>query len=88
MSDKNDPKREKTERKKLDASACRYLSEKELAERWNIDERTLQGHRQTGDGLPFYKLGGRVMYRKREIYDYERAARRTSTSDSGPENLA
>lgn len=88
MSEKNDPKRAKSEGKKLDASACRYLSERELAERWNIDERTLQGHRQAGDGLPFYKLGGRVMYRKREIYDYERAAKRTSTSDSGPGNLA
>ena len=88
MSENNDPKREKTEPKSRDASACRYLSEKELAERWNIDETTLQGHRQTGVGLPFYKLGGRVMYRKREIYAYERAGRRTSTSDSGPGNLA
>lgn len=88
MTDNSDPQRDKPERKKLAASACRFFSEKQLAERWNIDERTLQGHRQTGEGVPFYKLGGRVMYRKREIYDYERAAQRKSTSHDGSGNPA
>lgn len=87
MHKKIETELEKAERKRL-AMLCKYLSEEQLAQRWNLNIRTLQGHRQTGDGLPFYKLGGRVMYRKREIYDYERAARRTSTSDSGPGNLA
>lgn len=84
MTDNSDPQRDNPERKKLAASACRFFSEKQLAERWNIDERTLQGHRQKGGGLAFYKLKGRVLYRKREIYAYERASRRGSTSEDGP----
>ena len=75
---------EKLTGKRLPASLCRYLSEVELAQRWGLDVRTLQGHRQTGDGVPFNRLGGRVMYRKRDIYAYERAAKRISTSDPGP----
>ena len=69
---------------RLLASACRYLTEKELASRWNQSERTLQGHRQHGTGIPFYTLNGRIMYRKREIYAHERAMKRISTSDPGP----
>ena len=74
---------------KLQANSCRYLSEDELAERWGINKRTLQGHRQSGskdgvDTLAFSYLGGCVKYRKRDIYAYERAAKRRNTSDPGP----
>lgn len=81
---------EKRTGKRLSAASCRYLSEDELAERWSINKRTLQGHRQRGakvgvDTLPFSYLGGCVRYRKRDIYAFERAGKRISTSDPGPD---
>lgn len=81
---------EKRTGKRLSAASCRYLSEDELAERWGINKRTLQGHRQSGpktgvDTLAFSYLGGCVRYRKRDIYAFERAGKRISTSDPGPD---
>lgn len=44
----------------------RYLSEMELSELLKITRRTLVEHRSTGK-LPFYKLGGRILYKESDI---------------------
>ena len=75
----------KSDRVRPPASECRFLNEQELARRWRVDVRTLQSHRQTGGFIPYHVLGGAVRYRKRDIYAYERANKRLSTSDMGPE---
>lgn len=72
-----------TTSKKMSPSSRRFLTERELAKRWNISVRTLQKKRYAGGGCPFHKFDdGSVRYRLRDIRAYERSARRRSTSDS------
>lgn len=50
-----------------------YLTQKELADRWIISERTLEGWRSRGDYGPGYvKFGNRVRYPINEIERFER----------------
>ncbi|GAE86501.1 helix-turn-helix domain-containing protein [Bacteroides reticulotermitis] len=44
----------------------RYLTEAELAEQLKITRRTLIEHRTTGL-LPYYRLGGRILYKENDI---------------------
>lgn len=46
----------------------RYLTETELAKQLKLTQRTLIEYRKTGR-LPYYKLGGRILYRERDIVD-------------------
>ncbi len=46
----------------------RYLTEAELANSLKLTQRTLIEYRNTGK-LPYYKLGGRVLYKERDIID-------------------
>ena len=60
-----------------------FINQIELARRWCISPRTLERWRWLGEGLPFIKLGGRVVYRMSDIESYEKAQFRRSTSDQG-----
>jgi hypothetical protein len=53
-----------------------YLTQVELAARWRISPRTLERWRWAGEGLPFTKVGGRVLYSLSDIEGYEAAQRR------------
>lgn len=44
----------------------RYLSDKELSERLKISRRALQDYRN-GGRIPYYQLGGKILYRESEI---------------------
>ncbi len=44
----------------------RYLSDKELSERLHISRRTLQDYRTEGR-IPYYQLGGKILYCESEI---------------------
>lgn len=46
----------------------RYLTETELAQQLKLTQRTLIEYRKTGI-LPYYKLGGRILYREKDIVD-------------------
>lgn len=46
-----------------------YLSEHELAEKWSISHRTLQGWIWLNQKPNYLKIGGRVRYRSEE-YEY------------------
>lgn len=59
----------------------KHLNQIDLAARWNISHRTLERWRWTGEGPRFVKLGGRVVYRLKDIEDYEREQIRASTTD-------
>ncbi|MGO9543270.1 MAG: helix-turn-helix transcriptional regulator [Rhodomicrobium sp.] len=48
-----------------------------------ISPSTLNKARMTGDSPPFYKIGGRVVYRLGEIQAWLDTKRRRSTSDEG-----
>lgn len=48
------------------------LTEKELAARWGMTHRTLQGWRATGKGPAFIRIGERsIFYREEDVLAYE-----------------
>jgi hypothetical protein len=58
-----------------------HLTEKQLAERWQVSVRTLQAVRVKGSGVPFVRIGRAVRYSMDDVLAYEEAQRRTSTSE-------
>jgi hypothetical protein len=48
-----------------------YISEKELAIRWSMSNRTLQRWRSEVDDLPYFKIGGLVRYSLAILEAYE-----------------
>ena len=64
--------------------STKHLNQRELAERWNISQRTLERWRWVGDGPQFLKLGGRVVYRVEDVERYEAEQLRSHTGWSTP----
>jgi hypothetical protein len=62
--------------------STKHLNQRELAERWNISQRTLERWRWVGDGPQFLKLGGRVVYRIEDVERYEAEQLRSHTGSS------
>lgn len=64
------------------AAQPQYLTDKDVAARYNgnISVRTLANWRTGGDGPPFVKIGGRVLYRASDLDAWE--ARRTVKNTS------
>ena len=60
--------------------AIKHLNQIELADRWNISERTLERWRWTGEGPAYLKIGGRVVYRLEDTEHSEAENLRASTS--------
>jgi hypothetical protein len=51
---------------------ARYLTQRELSERWKISERTLEGWRFRGDcGPAFHRIGRAVRYELKAIEAFE-----------------
>lgn len=59
----------------------KHLNQAELADRWDLSQRTLERWRVIGWGPCFLKIGGRVVYRLEDIEAYERQHMRESTSE-------
>jgi Helix-turn-helix domain len=74
--------------------STKHLNQRELAERWNISQRTLEWWRWVGDGPQFLKLGGRVggrvVYRVEDVerYEAEQLRRHTGSSTSASPEAA
>jgi hypothetical protein len=62
-------------------SNLNYLHQDELAARWRLSERTLEGWRSRKTGPSYIKLGGKVVYAMQDIEAYERR-RRAETHSS------
>ena len=60
-----------------------HLTERQLAEAWNMSVRTLQRWRVEGKGPPFVRIGRAVRYPKDKAEDFLRQSLRRSTSDQG-----
>lgn len=54
-----------------------YLTPSELASRWKdtITLKTMANWRSQGDGPPYTKIGGRVMYRLTDVIKWEDSRR-------------
>lgn len=50
-----------------------HLDQIALSDRWRISHRTLERWRWLGEGPPYLKIGGRVLYRLEDVEHYERA---------------
>lgn len=62
-----------------------FLTPKQLSERWGerIKLRTINNWRTTGDGPPYTKIGGAVLYPIDKIEEWEKARTVTNTSQYG-----
>jgi predicted site-specific integrase-resolvase len=58
----------------------RHLTQRQLADRWQVSPRTLERWRWLGEGPWFLKIGGRVVYRLQDIEHYEAEQLRDSTT--------
>jgi hypothetical protein len=68
------PKR-KRRKVEVDANPPRdLLNEKMLAERWACSVSRLQRWRSVGEGPPYLKIVGKVLYRIKDIEAYEEAS--------------
>ena len=54
----------------------RFLTQVELADRWKIKVRTIEGWRRRGVGLAYTKFEGRVRYSLSDVAAYEVTHRR------------
>ncbi len=59
----------------------RHLNQRQLAERWDLSEGTLERWRSEGNGPVFMKLQGRVLYRLEDLEAFEFESLRKSTSE-------
>jgi len=57
-----------------------FITTKELAWRWKISISSLKQWRISGKGPPHHKFGGRVLYKIKEIEQYEREKLKLHTS--------
>ena len=48
-----------------------HITPSHLARRWGIASKTLRNWRCVGNGPPYIRIGGRVMYRREDIKQYE-----------------
>lgn len=60
--------------------SIKHLNQRQLADRWDLSEATLERWRSEGIGPVFMKLHGRVLYRAEDVDSYEQQCLRTSTS--------
>ena len=59
----------------------RHLNQRQLAERWDVSEATLERWRSEGIGPVFLKLQGQVRYRVEDVEAFESDSLRKSTSE-------
>ena len=57
-----------------------FLTQKDLAKRWNISHQTLERWRWWGKGPQYFKFGNKVRYKLPDIEAYEAGHLLTSTS--------
>ena len=67
---------------------CNHINQKQLAERWDVSQRTLERWRGIGWGPLFLKIGGRVVYRAEDILAYEEQHLAESTQSRVYNNLS
>jgi predicted site-specific integrase-resolvase len=61
--------------------SVKHLNQRQLADRWDVSEATLERWRSDGIGPVFLKLQGQVRYRFEDVIDFEESNLRYSTSE-------
>ena len=68
--------------------SIKHLNQRQLADRWDLSEASLERWRTEGIGPVFLKIQGRVLYRLEDVEAFEVDSLRKSTSvrlDAGGE---
>ena len=60
-----------------------FLTERDLALRWNVSVKKLQADRLSGRGVQFVRFGRSIRYRLSDLEAFEEINTRRSTSDEG-----
>ena len=58
-----------------------HLDQRHLARRWAMSPRTLERWRWTGEGPRYLRIGGRIVYRMRDIEAFEAERLHASTTE-------
>ncbi len=66
----------------MDRTTPTHFNQKQLARRWGLSPRTLERWRHQKSGLPYLKIGGRVVYRLEDVLHYE--AQRMHVASAAP----
>ena len=66
---------EKEKEKEAMATSSKVLSQKDLADRWYVQPRTIYKWRMQGSGPPYVRIGRRVLYRIEDVEEYEKQMR-------------
>ena len=61
--------------------SVKHLNQRQLADRWDVSEATMERWRTAGIGPIFLKMQGRVLYRIADVEAYEESSLRKSTSE-------
>jgi len=61
--------------------SVKHLNQRQLADRWDVSEATLERWRSEGIGPVFLKLQGRVLYRLEDVESFESDSLRKSTPE-------
>lgn len=64
-----------------------HLTQDELAKRWRMSPRTLEGWRTLNTGPAYLKIVGRVIYRLMDVEAYEAKHLCNTTMSKGPSPL-
>jgi predicted site-specific integrase-resolvase len=64
--------------------SIKHLNQRQLADRWDVSEASLERWRTAGIGPVYLKLQGRVLYRLEDVEAYEAASLHRSTSERVP----
>lgn len=59
----------------------KHLNQRQLADRWDVSEATLERWRSEGIGPIYLKLQGRILYRVEDIESFELESLRKSTTE-------
>ncbi len=59
-----------------------FLTQKDVAKRWNISHQTLERWRWWGKGPQYFKFGNKVRYKLSDIEVYEAKRAASSTSEA------
>ncbi|SDB58589.1 hypothetical protein SAMN02982931_04703 [Bauldia litoralis] len=62
-------------------SELAHLTQHDLAQRWRLSHRTLEKWRSLGTGVPYLKVGGRVLYRLADVEAFEVKRKRLPAPD-------
>jgi len=60
----------------MEEDDSKYLSPDQLAKRWHMSARTLSNWRQEGKGPPYSSPGGKAVYERSVIEEYENDSRK------------